>query len=65
MIPDGFMIWNILKFLDIVEFKTAQFIYKARNNLLPRNIQKMFKDREGRYGLRRELNLKQVGLAPL
>lgn len=26
--------------MDLVEFKTAQILYKARNNLLPGNIQK-------------------------
>ena len=52
---------NTLKFLDLVEFKTAQIIYKARNKLLPGNVQIIFKDREGRYELRRVLNLKHLG----
>ena len=33
-------------------------MFKARNGLLPGNIQQMFGDREGGYNLRRELNLK-------
>ncbi len=33
-------------------------MYKARNNLLPGNIQKLFFEREGGYNLRRKLNLK-------
>ena len=48
-----------LKFMDIVKFRTAQIMFKARNNVLPGNIQKMFKDREGSYDLRGKLNLKQ------
>ena len=42
-----------------MEFKTAQTMYKAINNLLPGNIQKMFLDREGGYNLRGKFNLKQ------
>ena len=37
---------NIVKFVDLIEFNTAQIMYKARNNQLPGNIQKMFSDRE-------------------
>ena len=51
---------NTLKLLDIIKFKTAQVVFKARRNLLPGNIQKMFLEREGGYNLRRELNLKQI-----
>ena len=49
---------NLLKFIDIVEYKTAILMHRARYNNLPGNIQKMFKDREGEYGLRREFNFK-------
>ena len=52
---------KILKFIDLVDFKTAQIIYKARNKGLPANIQRLFMDREGNYYLRRELNLKHLG----
>ncbi len=45
-----------LKFTDLVELKTAQMIYKSRNNLLPGNTQKMFKERDGRDELRGEFN---------
>ena len=34
-------------------------MYKAKNNLLLGNIQKMFLDREGGYNLRQNFNLKQ------
>lgn len=51
---------NALKFMDIIEYKTAQIIYKARKNVLPRNLQDLFRDREGGYELRREHNLKQL-----
>ena len=33
---------------------------KARNNILPGNIQKMFSDGEGDYNLRGELNLRKL-----
>ena len=46
--------------MDMVNFKTAQIIFKARNNLLPGNIQKMFFNREGDYNLRGEHKLKQL-----
>lgn len=50
---------HILKFIDLVKFKTAQILYKARNNLLPGNMQKMFMDRQGGYNLRGEYNFKK------
>ena len=52
---------KILKFVDLVDFKTAQIVYQARNQRLPANVQKLFRDREGKYSLRRELNLKHLG----
>jgi len=48
-----------LKFSDLVEFKTAQILYKAKLNLLPGNIQNIFRVREGEYDLRRRWNFKQ------
>ena len=51
---------RILKFMDLVKFKTLQMVFKSRNNLLPRNLQKMFKDKEeGKYNLRRKEDLQQ------
>ena len=52
---------RILKFKDLVDCKTAQFVYKAKHNLLPTNIQKMFMEREGelRYNLRGRGKLKE------
>lgn len=47
-----------LKFTDIVKFKTAQIMYKVNNNLLPQNVQTLFRDREGGYQLRGKYNLK-------
>ena len=35
-----------------------QIMYKAKNNLLSGNVQKLFCEREGRYNLRGKLNLK-------
>ena len=51
---------NALKFMDMVKFKTAQIMSKARHNILPGNIQKMFSDGEGDYNLRGELNLRKL-----
>lgn len=48
-----------LKFRDLVDCKTAQFLYKAKHNLLPGRIQKMFGEREGGYNLRGRGKLKQ------
>ena len=49
-----------LKFTDLVQFQTGQVMYKAINNLLPGNIQKLFFNREGDYNLRGVNNLKQL-----
>ena len=32
----------VLKFYDLVEYVTIQFMYKAKNNKLPRDIQELF-----------------------
>ena len=46
--------------MDLVNFRSMQMVFKARNSLLPRNIQKMFKDKEeGWYNLRRKEDLEQ------
>ena len=51
---------QILKCMDLVNFRSMQMFFKARNSLLPRNLQKMFKDKEeGRYDLRRNEDLEQ------
>ena len=49
---------NILKVVDLINFKILQIMYKAKHNLLPFTIQKMFSERDGRYNLRREMNFK-------
>ncbi len=51
---------HTLKFNDLVEFKTAQIVYKAKNKLLPGNIQQLFTDRQGCYNLRGALNMRQL-----
>ncbi len=43
---------NELKFKDLVDFKTAQLMFKINNNLLPDCIQKMFNLRQSHYSLR-------------
>ncbi len=50
---------HMLKFMDLVKFKTAQIMYKARNNLLPKNIQGILIEREGGCNLRGDLNFKK------
>ncbi len=52
----------ILKFIDLVKFKTAQVMFKARNKLLPGNFQKIFFERQGGYNLREELNFKKINI---
>ena len=49
---------EILKIYDIIEFHTVQFLYKARNNILPNHLQELFKDRDGGYSLREHFNFK-------
>ena len=48
----------LLKLPDLVEFQTAQLMYKARNKQLPDDIQKLFTDREGGYDYRGNLNFR-------
>jgi len=43
---------KLLKTQDLIEYQIAVFMFKARNSLLPGNIQKMFTEREGEYNLR-------------
>ena len=42
----------------MIEFQTAQFLFKARNNLLPSHLQNMFHEREGGYDLREMFDFK-------
>jgi len=51
---------HLLKFTDLVYVQTAQIMYKAKNNLLPANIQQLFFNREGRYNIRGQCNFKQL-----
>ena len=48
-----------LKFKNIVELYTAQIVYKARYNLLPGNLQILYRNRDGRYEYRNPLNFQQ------
>lgn len=41
-----------------MELQTAQIVFKAKNNLLPGNIQKLFTEREGGYNFRGKFNFK-------
>ena len=45
--------------MDLNNFKTSHIVYKARNNLLPGNIQRWFSDGLDYYNLRVRLNLRQ------
>lgn len=51
-----FMRSKVLELHDIVPLQTAMFMYKARNNLGPHNIQKRFQERGGGYNLRGKSN---------
>lgn len=53
-----FIKMQAIKFQDLVTFKTAQIIYKVRNKMLPKEISKLFIEREGGYNLRGKWNLK-------
>lgn len=50
----------MLKFWDLVSFKTEQFMFKVGNHQLPHNIQKIFCDTVGGYNLREGNNKKRV-----
>lgn len=50
---------KILKFNDLIKFKTLKIIFKAKQNLLPKNLQKLFCERDGSYNLRGKHNLKK------
>lgn len=49
---------KLLKLEDLVKLKTLLILYRARNNQLPSNIQKLFSNREGGYNLRGISNYK-------
>lgn len=49
-----------LKLFHLVEFKTAQITYRAKNSLPPGNCWKMFFEREVGYNLREKLILKTL-----
>lgn len=49
---------KLIKFKDLVDFHTAQILFKAKNNLLPENIQTLFTGREGGYNLRGKFKFK-------
>lgn len=46
---------TVLKFVDLVKFRTAQIMFKACNTVLPGNIQRLLCDREEGQNLRGEL----------
>ena len=50
---------QVMKFIDLINYRTALFMYKVRNKLVPGNILKLFRDREGGYNFRWDQNLKQ------
>ena len=49
---------HAMKFMDLINYKTALIMFRARNNTLPGNLQKLFCDRDGRCGLRGELDFR-------
>ena len=50
--PPLFIKNNLLKFIDLVDYNTAIFTYKAHKNGLPPCLQKLFVIRETKYNLR-------------
>ena len=56
---------RILKVQDIVEIQTALIMYKANNNLLPVNIQKLFTLYKSVYVTRQSPTLKKNMLVPI
>lgn len=53
-----FLNTQVMKFMDLVQYKTTQMMFKTSNNMLPNNIQNLFRNREGKYDLRGQCNLK-------
>jgi hypothetical protein len=51
-----------MKFTDMVKFQTAQVMYKAKNNKLPNNIQKLFNERQLSYNLRGKLHFDRFSI---
>ena len=51
---------NALKLDDLVNYKTALIMFKAKNNLLPSNILKLFIEKRGNLGTRQMGNFQQV-----
>lgn len=49
---------KLVKCADMVHYRTAQIMFRARNNSLPGNIQKLFCVKEGAYQLSGKLNFK-------
>lgn len=47
VIPTLFLKSERLNFMDLVDYKTVQIFYRARHNLLPGNIQKLFSEKGG------------------
>lgn len=43
-----------------MEFQTAQILFKAKGNLLPENIQKLFTGKEGGYNLRGQFKFRTL-----
>uniref|UniRef100_A0A3B3C2G3 Reverse transcriptase domain-containing protein n=1 Tax=Oryzias melastigma TaxID=30732 RepID=A0A3B3C2G3_ORYME len=56
---DFFIQRNTLKFMDLVDHRTAQFMYKIQNKQLPVQIQDLFKKRNTIYNLRGKNMLKK------
>ena len=43
MYTNFYTIYNSLKFDDIVKMNSIQFMFRARNNILPKNLQLLYK----------------------
>lgn len=56
---DLFLKPQVMKFMDLIQFKTTQVIFKASHNMLPSNIQHFFENWERRCDLRGRCSFKQ------
>ena len=43
MYKNVYTIYNSLKFDDIIKMKSIKFMFRARNNILPKNLQLLYK----------------------
>ena len=50
---------NALKLFNLLEYKTGMSMYKANKNLLPKNVQNLFAQKNGHVHIRQTGNFQQ------